>query len=163
MALGHCTKSLRQVLPTCVSSVSARELQQWLNHSPVTTLWKIVPSTRDVTDKPRIHLTLHHTSTWGWGWTEDEFGDTKSFPAAMPLDGSRDRSLIYQQLVLEKQEMILTFRFHQWRREMSQHIWAKQPYGAAGSKGIAAAWIWEGVQVFDTAQASRVELFGCLD
>lgn len=163
MALGDCTKSLREWLSTCVFSVSAREPQQWQNHSPVTNLWKIVPSTQDMTvDKPRIYLTLHHTSTWGWGWTEDEFGGRKSFPAAMPLDGSRDRSPICQQFVLEKQEMISTFGFHQQRRKMSQHIWPKQPYSAAGSKGIPAAWVWKEVQTFATAQASRVELFGLM-
>lgn len=150
VALGDCTKSSREWLPICVFSVSAREPQQWQNHSPVTTLWNFVPSTQDMTvNTARIHPTLHHTSTWGWGWTENKSEGRKSFPAGMPLDGSRDGP-ICQQFAWEKQEMISTFRFHQWRREMFQHIWAKQPSAAVGRKNIAAAWVWEGVQGFAT-------------
>lgn len=44
-----------------------------------------------------------------------------------------------------------------------QHIWAKRPCVAAGSKEIAAAWDGEGVQALAAVLAPRVELLGCLD
>lgn len=84
-------------------------------------------------------------------------------PSLLPCLSSGDGSPTCQQFALEKQEMISMFKFHQWRRDMSQHIQAKQPCAAAGSKGIAAAWVWEGVQGFATAQASTVKVLGYLD
>lgn len=79
LTLGDFTKSLREWLPTCVFSISVREPQQWQNRSPVTTLWKFIP-----THKIGEWMKWESIPPFITPAPEDEFGGRKSFPAAMP-------------------------------------------------------------------------------